>query len=234
MLFASAGSAGPWPREPKGVFLSLSAEGDRDGNSHAGLYAEYGLTPRNTLGFEFGRGNTGETRALIWMQRALDRSEGADRWAVSLGIGAIQRDGSILPVGQIGAGWGRGLDAVPVLKAIPGGGWLAAEGRVRIAGAMKDGPAVHELAASEADALAWLTPEFETKAELTLGLRPASGVMLVNQLRLEQRDDTGFSSKFASSIVRDLSGPAKVELGVIAPLSGPGSPALKIGSWLEF
>ena len=60
------------------------------------------------------------------------------------------------------------------------------------------------------------------------------GLMLVNQLRLEERDDTGFSSKLVVSVVGDLLGPAKLELGVIGPLSGQGEQAIKIGTWFEF
>ena len=58
--------------------------------------------------------------------------------------------------------------------------------------------------------------------------------MLVNQLRLEERDDTGFSSKLVVSVVGDLLGPAKLELGGIGPLSGQGEQAIKIGTWFEF
>ena len=70
--------------------------------------------------------------------------------------------------------------------------------------------------------------------EATLGLKPFAGIMFINQLRLEHRDDTGFSSKLATSIVRDLGGPAKLELGLVAPISGPGEAAIRLGTWLEF
>ena len=36
------------------------------------------------------------------------------------------------------------------------------------------------------------------------------------------------------SVVGDLLGPAKLELGVIGPLSGQGEQAIKIGTWFEF
>lgn len=216
------------------MFLSFSGEGDRDGNSYASLYGEYGLSPRHTLGFEIGHSNGGQISALIWLQRALDRGEGPDRWVMSIGGGAIRREGSTLPVAQIAAGWGRGLDAVPILARIPRGGWLGVEARLKVAGAMKSDLAVQELAAGGAGPLAYLTPEMEAKAEVTLGWNATSSMMLVNQLRLEYRDDTGFSSKLATSLVRDLPGQARLELGVIMPLSGTGEQALKLGTWLEF
>lgn len=123
---------------------------------------------------------------------------------------------------------------MPGLRRIPGGGWLAVDARVKVAGAMKDQAEIEALAAQGAGLLSYLTPETVAKAELTLGWHATDGLMLVNQLRLEERDDTGFSSKLVVSVVGDLLGPAKLELGVIGPLSGQGEQAIKIGTWFEF
>lgn len=231
MLWTQSALAGPWPRETGGVFLSFSAERDRDGNSHTGIYGEYGLSARNTLGVELGYASAGETSAMIWWQRALDGGQGANRLVVSTGLGAIQRDGAVMPVAQMGAAWGRGLDSVPLLQRIPGGGWLAVDARVKVAGATETARIDQGLSSVE---IAYLTPETTAKAEVTLGLRPFDRWMLINQFRFEDREDTGFSSKLATSVVRDLWGPAKVELGVITPLSGQGEEAVKLGTWLEF
>ncbi|MDN3713123.1 hypothetical protein QWZ10_17695 [Paracoccus cavernae] len=46
--------------------------------------------------------------------------------------------------------------------------------------------------------------------------------MLINQLRLEQRDDTGFSGSLAISTVYDAPGPAQIEMGFVAPVTGQG------------
>lgn len=233
-LLAQPAAAGPWPRAEDAVFVALSTERDRDDNSYSSLYAEYGLSPRSTLGFDLGRSNAGETSAMVWFQRALDRGRGADRIVLSTGTGAIRRDGELIPQAQVGAAWGRGLDSVPGLRRIPGGGWLAVDARVKVAGAMKDQAEIEALAAQGAGLLSYLTPETVAKAELTLGWHATDGLMLVNQLRLEERDDTGFSSKLVVSVVGDLLGPAKLELGVIGPLSGQGEQAIKIGTWFEF
>ena len=72
LIAGSVAEAGPWPREKGEIFLSFSEERDREGNSYTGLYGEYGLNPRSTLGFELGHSNAGETSAMIWWQRALD------------------------------------------------------------------------------------------------------------------------------------------------------------------
>lgn len=226
--------AGPWGRDAGAVFLSLSAERDRDGNSYASLYGEYGLSRRNTLGFELGRSDAGESSAMLWWQRTLDGGEGPDRVTVSTGLGALERDGEVIPLAQVGAAWGRGFDSIPMFSRVPGGGWLAVDARVKIAGAMKEDEEIRQLAGQGAGILSYITPETTSKADLTLGWHAMESLMLVNQLRLEDREDTGFGARLAVSAVGDLMGPAKLELGMIAPLSGQGEHAVKIGTWFEF
>lgn len=229
ILLAGAAQAGPWPRDPGAVFLSLSSERDSDSNSYTGLYGEYGVTARQTLGFELGRTNVGETSLSLWLQRAMDDGSGPYRWTLSLGIGGFERDGDLAGVALAGASWGRGFEG------FMGGGWITVETRVKFAVLQQEvEEEEEENVVYEGDALTYLTPELTTKAELTLGLRPTDSLMFINQLRLEDRDDTGFSGKLASSLVRDLPGPAKLELGIVAPLTGPGEMAIRLGSWLEF
>lgn len=221
---AGGAEASPWPREAGGHFATVSVERDRDGNSHTGLYGEYGLTPRHTLGYEIGHTNVGETSLMMWLQRALDDGQGPHRWAVSLGLGAVERDGRVMPMGQIGTGWGRGFQRF-------GGGWMTAEMRVKLAGSAETIGFDTGLDGSQT---LYLTPKLTAKGELTLGLRPTPAMMVINQLRLEKLQDVDISAKLALSLVHDLAGPAKVELGLVEPLAGPGERALKIGLWLEF
>lgn len=220
---ADAVAAGPWARETGKTFVSLSVEQDREDDRYTSLYAEYGLSPRHTIGLELGHASQGETSAFLWFQRVLDNGRGPNRVSVATGIGAIERDGQTLPMGQISAHWGRGFER------FLGGGWMTVDTRVKVAGEMKA-----EWRSSGGASVSYLTPETSVKTDLTLGLKPGAATMLITQLRLEQRKDSGFSAKLAGSVVQDIAGPAKIELGVIAPLSGDGEPALKIGSWLEF
>lgn len=230
LLLSSASLAGPWARDPGGFFAALSAERDREDNRYASLYTEYGLGPRNTLGLELGDTRS-ERTVLLWWQRALGRGGGPNHWAVSLGLGAIWRDGRHHPLGQIGTGWGRGFDSIPVLRLLPGGGWLAVETRSKLAAITREFPDEPNVIWEDPT---YLTPETAHKLDLTLGWHATDALMLINQFRFEQRDDTGFSGKLAVSAVRGLWGPAKLELGVIAPLTGPGEAAVKLGTWFEF
>lgn len=222
---AGAAQSGPWPRDAGKAFLSLSGEQDRAGNSYAGLYAEYGLSRRRTLGLEVSHTDVGETTAMLWYQKSLDGEEGPDKLSYSMGFGAVRRDGQLLPLSQAALMWGRGF------SGLWDGGWVTAEGRVRVAGKTQKVSVREGLTSVE---YAYLTPEIVGKLDLTVGLRPTASWAWVNQLRLEARKDDDFSAKLASSVVYDLTGPARLEIGVIAPLAGPSEAGLKVGTWLEF
>lgn len=217
--------AGPWPREPGQAFIALTGERDREGNSFTGFYAEYGLARRRTLGLEISHTDVGETTAMAWYQKSLDGGHGPNRLSYAMGFGAIRRDGQLLPLSQAALMWGRGF------SGLWDGGWLTAEARVKVAGKTEEVRVRQGMTQVE---YAYLTPEIVTKLDLTVGLRPSPAWALVNQLRLEARKDSDFSARLASSAVYDLAGPARLEIGIVAPLAGPSEPALKIGTWLEF
>lgn len=217
--------AGPWPRDPGQTFLALSGEGDRAGNSYLGLYGEYGLSRRRVLGAELGHTDVGETTLLLWYQKSLDDGEGPYRLSYSVGLGAIRRNGEIQPLSQAGLMLGRGL-AGPW-----DGGWMTAEARLKVAGKTEKMTVRDGLTQVE---YAYLTPEIVGKLDLTLGIRPRPDWAIVNQLRLERGKDSDFQAKLVSSVVYDIAGPARLEAGVIAPLSGPGEAGFKLGTWFEF
>ncbi len=223
-LLTGHAMAGAWPREPKQIFLSTSVERDTDGNAYASLYAEYGLADRRVLGVEIGHTDVGETNALIWLQRPLGTGEGPNQWSYALGGGAIERDGEFLPLGQATLSWGRGF------QDFWNGGWLSADARIKVAGRNNIVRQQQGLSAAE---FSYLTPETTAKLDLTAGFHASDSLMLISQFRFEWAQDSDFSAKFAGSVVRDLWGPAKIELGAVLPITGPGEKAVKIGLWFE-
>ena len=225
---AGSAAAGAWLRADGTTFMSLSHEQDRAGNTYTGLYGERGLGGRNTLGFRLDHSGAGQAGALVWLQRSLDDGSGPNRWTVSLGVGAVDRAGSLLPTGEVAAAWGRGI-ANPL-----GGSWFTVETRLNVVGDPKDTPEAPDDAAREVRYLGNLATQTAIKTDVTLGVQLTPSMVVINQIRFEQAEDTGFSSKLSTSLVRDLKGPAKLELGIMAPLSEQGEPALKVGTWLEF
>lgn len=214
--------SGPWSRAEGETFASVTVEADRQGNSYGSLYAEYGFGAGRTLGIEFGHTNVGETAVLVWAQRQLDDGSGPNRFSLSLGAGAILRDGEALPLSQGTLAWGRGFGGRF------GPGWISARGIVKLSMRPET-----EIKADPA-AAAFLTPQTSLKAELTLGIEPRRGVMLINELWLEDEPDMPYSVRLASSAVLDVAGPLKLHLGVVQPLHGVGNPSVRLGSWITF
>lgn len=227
LIVPVSGWAGPWSREPGRVFLSFSTERDRSDNAYSSLYTEYGLGPRTTLGMEAGH-TEDESTVLLWGQRSFGRPDACDHWTMSLGLGAVQRGGRTRPMGMLGTAWGRGFDALPLLRRVPGGGWLSVETRVKFAPTLP--PENSERAAPAAYRMADIT----SKADVTLGWHATPALMLIGQLRLDYRESPGLSSRVAVSAVHDLGRKAKLDAGVVAPLSSGGGAALHLGTWLEF
>lgn len=210
--------AGPWPREAGQTFLSISAERDRQGSRYTGLYGEYGLSARVTLGIELGRTDLGEASAVIWAQRALDDGTGPNRFSLSSGLGAIRRDGQMRPVAQGALAWGRGFDN-PL-----GQGWMTGQVLIRVTGGMD---AVQQ-------APAFRITDSTIKTDLTLGLRPTDRLMVINSLWLEAPREGQGTAKLASSVVVDPGGSVMIELGLVQPLHGPAERSVRLGGWLEF
>lgn len=224
LWLAGPASAGPWPRDDGAILLILSQERDTAGNGFTGLYAEYGLSPRDTLGLELGRNSFGDSSLLLWLQRGF--SFGKLRFASSLGLGLSQQDTEFRPLAQLGLSLGRGFDTRF------GAGWLAADTRFLVI-ARPVSETVRLNATNEVNYL-YLAPETGVEADLTLGLKPRDGIMLIGQLRMEQPEKGDFAASASASVVRDLGRRAKVELGIVGPLTGEGEPSLKLAAWLSF
>ncbi len=126
---ATDARAGAWLRETGEGFLSLSSQvKEPDGyglyRQDYGLYAEYGLAERLTLGVDAGHDMLRMTNALIFARLPVGRTDRTVRIAAELGAGQVGDDTALRPGLSIGRGirlWGRG-------------GWLNADGRAVLAG----------------------------------------------------------------------------------------------------
>lgn len=214
--------AGPWPRAKGDVFFSLSHEVGRDGGGWSALYAEYGLTPRWTLGLDIGNSQD-RTTALAFVQRAVGKQDGPGRLAFSSGIG-IETGIEPQAFGMVGAAWGRSL-GTPL-----GPGWLAVEPQLRMGVALsEDWPPTLVLDEDGKIATTGLA-----KLDLTLGATARPGLILMGQVQMEQALEGDPTARLTASAVRDVGRRGKVLLGLSAPVMGEGEPSLKLGTWLEF
>lgn len=97
--------AGAWPRGKGNVFVAGSTYVMSSG-AYTGLYAEWGVTDRLTLGLDLGRGVSGQDKAVAFVQAPLMRPVAGHRFAWQIGAGVIAGDTVIRP----GLSWGKGID----------------------------------------------------------------------------------------------------------------------------
>lgn len=121
-------AAGPWPREKGRVFLSLSGqlhERDEFGiiDQFFGLYAEYGVTDRLTLGIDAGGDAVRMSKALAFLRWPLGAPERPLKFAIELGAGEVESEAALRP----GLSVGRGI----TLWDRPG--WMTGDARMILA-----------------------------------------------------------------------------------------------------
>ncbi|MEM7075090.1 MAG: hypothetical protein AAGA28_15840 [Pseudomonadota bacterium] len=207
-LLAQPGLAGPWPRDEGTQFLSLSIEADRDAVSDQGQGVFGGLYYerglRNALTFGLDLGS--ETTEDPKAIAFL-------RWPVG------RRDGRSRLAVEVGAGlydgkgavrpglsWGRGI----MRGQIPG--WLSVDSRLVLQSGL--------------DGL--------LETDVTFGLKPTDHTMVILQLQTGQPGTGDFYAKIAPSWVYQYRPGRRVELGLVAGVTGNTELRLKLGLWREF
>ncbi|MEX5729886.1 hypothetical protein Ga0609869_003239 [Rhodovulum iodosum] len=216
LLGAPGAHAGAWPRGEGQAFLSFSQAhsadpGQRGGtpDSYAGLYAEYGLGPRLTLGLDAGHArDAGSWTAIAYLRRSLDRGAGRHRVAAELGLGARGRAGRRAePVLRPGLSWGMGLNTRW------GPGWAGVESY-----------AEHRVESAET----------ALKADTTLGLKPRPGRMLILQIQTGDYPGAAPYLRLAPSLVQRVGRHGHLELGLTAAALGDTRVGVKLGTWVAF
>ena len=229
LLVALAGpaAAGAWPREKGSTFVSLShavSTGTQTLltpfmtiSTYTGLYAEYGLTDKLTLGLDAGFGGDpedAETDAYtvqtgaIFLRHPLWSDDTGHRTAIQFGLGRITDSDHgdqtrIIPA----LAWGYGFESRF------GGGWAGID--------------------ASAD---FRQPSGDTvwKADATLGLKPTDRWMGILQLQTGLAPDTDPLVRFAPSVVRSFGKRVSLQLGAFAGIEGDDSLGGKVALWLTF
>jgi hypothetical protein len=212
----AAAVAGPWPRQPGAIFVSVSYQAATDAvalwnlqlmppDTYTGIYAEIGLTPRLTFGLDGGFSEDGAYSAIVLARYALGDPDARMRYAVSLGAG---RSGPPHQAQvQIGAHVGRGL------KLAGRSGWASLD----VAG-------IHRLDSSDIAA----------KADLTLGLNLSETWTTILQLQAGQYAGSAAYLRIAPSLVRTIGPRLKVEVGLMGEVLGSRQVGAKLATWISF
>lgn len=213
--------AGAWLREKGTAFLSwsntISARSDSRYATDTSLYAEYGLTPRLTVGFDGYLGAPGKaSEALLFMRFPLGRQDRPARMALTFGVGAKSIPnpwGTTTEQALVKAGfsWGRGLKR----------GWLAFDASVT--GVTHSSIFVPQQAGTN------------FSADFTFGQKPSDKIMLIWQLQTGKTTNGPAYAKFTPSLVWSFgSGKNSVEIGLVHGLTGDKTQSLKLGFWKNF
>lgn len=120
--------AGAWLREHKSAFVSFgtTVRGSRTvpPEYETKAYAEYGLGPKLTLGFDFNDTRDKSGHALLFLRFPLLTGRTHMRYAVELGLGGHHWQGQWSPMYKLAFATGRGFESRW------GNGWLAAEAAI--------------------------------------------------------------------------------------------------------
>lgn len=107
---------GAWLRGPQTAFLSFSRTTDQQGNTHDSLFAEFGLTPRLTLGLDAGRARNHDWTAVAFLRRPLGQTGRPTQLAWEMGLGRDRTQIMIRSGLSVGRGfktrWGSGWAAI--------------------------------------------------------------------------------------------------------------------------
>lgn len=226
-LTAPSALAGPWPRAKGESFLSFALEYS-DSRDYAGLYAEYGLTEKLTLGLDLGGTSSTAKKAIAFARWPVGNTKGALRMAAQLGLGYGERwrtppfklvikGGGPLPplpgprpemqpILQTGFSIGRGL------KLLGHNGWITLDTRAE----MDDHLAAHYA------------------ADATIGLTVPKGHKLILQVQTGSTATGASWAKLAPAYVLQLSDRQHLEMGLVAGVAGDTDIAARLGLWQRF
>ncbi|MER5171296.1 hypothetical protein [Thioclava kandeliae] len=229
LCLAKPAGAGPWMREKGTAFLSFGHEFAGREAQWTSLYAEYGLSARNTLVLEYGRGEKSEEIWLGW-QIPLLPPERHQKLSLGTWIGERKLDGEGVQMYGVGLNWGMGFTD-PLWRK---NGWLAAEFRhMRAPETVTYDPAAEGIDPMTLPDPSHLPSQSFSKLDLTVGWHLRQDWMGFGQLLLYKPENDDLSSSLAVSLVKDFRR-AQLQIGMVAPLADGQEPRLKLALWSTF
>ncbi len=107
MFFATAASAGPWPREEGKGFLSISADLDaEDGKDNfLSFYLEYGLSRDRTFGIDRRESGDEIAKTIAFLRYPVGATDRRLKLAYEIGLGILDNDAALRPGVSVGRGF---------------------------------------------------------------------------------------------------------------------------------
>lgn len=194
--------------------VSLSYELDQDTVTgsvfdYTTLYAEYGLTPRLTLGLDAGRGRyTDGVEAVAFLRLAGTGGFIPGQLAMVAGLGQGDLPGrGETGLLRAGLSWGMGWDTRR------GAAWVNLDAR----------------ADYYPDALV-----ADYKLDASFGLAPSERTLITFEIWAEDSAAGGPSARFAPSLHRRIGDRVWLRLGATAGIHENDTVGLVLGTWMEF
>jgi len=221
LALPTTAQSGAWLREKGTLFLSWSNSISTLPTSlyatDTSLYAEYGLTPRLTVGFDGFLGASGKpSEAYLFLRMPVGKKDRPAQTALTFGLGAKSIPNpwgttTEQALAKVGFSWGRGLKK----------GWLAFDAS----------------ATTVLNSSIFVPAQSGTNfsADFTYGQKPSDRVMLIWQLQTGKTTNGPGYAKFAPSVVWSFSGGKNsLEVGLVKGLTGNDDQSLKLGFWKSF
>lgn len=223
--------AGPWARDAGEGFVSLSLSGDGPAaalaagestlDPYAGLYAEYGLGRRFTLGAQFGRNHDAE-EGVVFLRYTITAPDAP--WQIALDGGVGLRTGAAMAdrrLLRLGASLGRGFDGAdrapqrrwPWPAFSHDGGWMSLDVTALV----------------DID-----TQDTIVQAEGTVGLALSDRLRLMLQAKAEEWPDADPIYTLTPGAAWSLTDRSTLQAGVRLGLGDEPTLGLSLGLWHRF
>jgi len=197
--------AGAWSRDPGKGFVSASHSYSLTYSSpYPSIYAEFGLRPSLTLGFEAG--GTGDTRtASLFLRRHFGRADARSVWAGEVALGAAE--GLDAPFIHVGVLWGRGFSSGM------GPGWFDSRLVVR----------------RQLNAAPW-----SAKLDAMVGVKSPRDINFMLELSAEATHSGADTIHLGSSIALPLGAGKRLQIGLSKGAFNTQEEKIKVSFWAEF
>lgn len=204
--------AGAWLREPGNSFLAVSSTTRTQtdyflSNTDSSIYFETGVLKNLTLGADLNFTSQKDGHIIAFLRRPLGATDGQNRLAYELGIGARQRMQNKDAVVKLGLSFGRGFETVI------GNGWIAVD-----------------------SSFEYKTPSGDTlvKLDATFGVSISPRFKAMLQIQSMYRSEDNSSVDIIPSLLWEIRPKSYLLMGVESRQSQVDMIGIKVGFWREF